>query len=80
MRYRYIATFEAEPNECFTQEVQEKLKNTMSLGLILLLFSGTVSLVTIGKDFSWKGPKSVLTVAMLVVFSLLFIAQLFIFL
>ena len=27
MRYRYIATFEAEPNECFTQEVQEKLKN-----------------------------------------------------
>ena len=27
MRYRYIATFEAEPDECFTQEVQEKLKN-----------------------------------------------------
>ena len=27
MRYRYIATFEAEPNECFTQEVQEKLKH-----------------------------------------------------
>ena len=27
MRYRYIATFEAEPNECFTQEGQEKLKN-----------------------------------------------------
>lgn len=63
-----------------TSGIQEQLKNTMSLGLILLLFSGTVSLVTIGKDFSWKGPKSVLTVAMLVVFSLLFIAQLFIFL
>lgn len=56
-------------------DIRSMLTNTVSLGIVLLLFSSSVSLVTISKDFSWKQPRCILTLIMFVAFLALFVIQ-----
>lgn len=55
--------------------IQSFLINTVSLGIILLLFSSSVSLVTISKDSSWRQARCVLAIIMFLTFLALFITQ-----
>lgn len=57
MLYRFVATFEAEPEECFTQEVQEKLKNRIKEDIELQC--GNDVFVTLEDEYCIKRNNSI---------------------
>lgn len=55
------------------KEVSNMLLSTLSFGIVLLLFSSSISIITQGKEFSWKCLRTKISIIMAVLYFILFI-------